>query len=324
MNPIQPLPTEREISVTEPLGLAWARVKLVLFQPFDVGKWFIIGFCAWLTQLGQQGFGSPGGAFNVNSGNPPNGADLREGFNQVRNYVTENLYWLGPVILAGVILGLTLWLVFIWLNSRGQFMFLHCVARNEAEVAGPWRDYARQGNSLWLFRLALGILSLVVMGTLVALIAIPIVQMVGAGQPHAGGIALAAGAFLLLLGAGLVFFLIGKLTTDFVVPIMLLRGSKCLAGWRELRALLSGHWGDLFLYLLFQLVISILIGAAIMVVVLITCCLAGCLFALPYLGTVLLLPVLMFQRAYTAHYLAQFGREFDVFAQPQNDRASVS
>jgi hypothetical protein len=31
------------------------RVKRVLFQPFDLGKWFIIGFCAWLAFLGDGG-----------------------------------------------------------------------------------------------------------------------------------------------------------------------------------------------------------------------------------------------------------------------------
>jgi hypothetical protein len=45
----------REISVTEPLTLAYDRVKLILFQPFELGKWFTIGFCAWLAGLGERG-----------------------------------------------------------------------------------------------------------------------------------------------------------------------------------------------------------------------------------------------------------------------------
>jgi molecular chaperone DnaJ len=28
-------------------------VKRVLFQPFDLGKWFVIGFAAWLAHLGD-------------------------------------------------------------------------------------------------------------------------------------------------------------------------------------------------------------------------------------------------------------------------------
>jgi len=55
---IEPLSSRpREISVTEPLTLAYDRMKLVLFQPFDPGKWFVIGFCAWLAGLGESGAG---------------------------------------------------------------------------------------------------------------------------------------------------------------------------------------------------------------------------------------------------------------------------
>ena len=44
-----------------------------------------------------------------------------------------------------------------------------------------------------------------------------------------------------------------------------------------------------------------------------TCCCAACLFALPYVGTVILLPVHVFIRSYSLYYLAQYGRELDVF-----------
>jgi hypothetical protein len=58
------------------------------------------------------------------------------------------------------------------------------------------------------------------------------------------------------------------------------------------------------------------IGILIVMVVLVTCCCAGCLLLLPYLGTVLLLPVLVFRRAYPLYFLAQFGPEYDVFPPP--------
>jgi hypothetical protein len=35
--------------------------------------------------------------------------------------------------------------------------------------------------------------------------------------------------------------------------------------------------------------------------------------AIPYLGTVLLLPVLVFKRSYSIYFLRQFGPEYDVF-----------
>ena len=37
------------ISVIDPISPAIERTKLVLFQPFDLGKWFKLGFCAFLV-----------------------------------------------------------------------------------------------------------------------------------------------------------------------------------------------------------------------------------------------------------------------------------
>jgi hypothetical protein len=94
---------------------------------------------------------------------------------------------------------------------------------------------------------------------------------------------------------------------------MFRRGNKCLEAWGELGSLLRAHAGSFVLYLLMQIVLSMAIGMLVLVVVLVTCCIAGCFLAIPYIGTVLLLPVLVFQRAYSLHFFAQFGPAFDVF-----------
>ena len=48
------------VSVIDPVTPAIDRVKLILFRPFDLGKWFVIGFCAWLAYLGTGGGGGGG------------------------------------------------------------------------------------------------------------------------------------------------------------------------------------------------------------------------------------------------------------------------
>jgi len=217
------------------------------------------------------------------------------------------------VVVAVVLLGLILWVVFTWLNSRGKFMFLHCVALNAAEVEVPWKKFASAGNSLWRFQLGLGLVGMAVMLPLLALIIIPVLQMVLRGAPNAAGIVVAAVALLGLIAAAIGLAIIGKLLTDFVVPIMFLRNKPCLAGWSELGGLLAAHLGSFVLYFLMQILLGIVIGALVLIVILVTCCIAGCFMMIPYIGTVLLLPVLVFKRAYSLHFLAQFGPEYDVF-----------
>jgi len=302
------------LSVTDPLSRALDRVKLVLFQPFDLGKWFVIGFCAWLAFLGESG-----GGFHANfpfNWSDHRGRRLDREFEQVRDYVMSNLHWIVPLVMTLVVLGLVLGLVITWLSSRGRFMFLHCVALNRAEVADPWRRYAREGNSLFLFRLVIGLICLIVTLPLV-IVGIGIGwRMFNHGRPHFGGVLELMGLGLILLVLAMVFALIGKLTRDFVVPLMYLRHQGTCACWKELLRLLAAYAGDFILWLLFQIVLAIAIGLLIFAVVIVTCCCAGCLMSIPYLGTVLLLPVLVFNRAYALHYLAQFGPAYDVFTPP--------
>jgi hypothetical protein len=309
----------REINVAEPVSPALERVKHVLFRPFNLGKWFIIGFCAWLAQLGE---GGAGGNFNFNNFGQHHGSEdnFRQGLARARDFVLDNLDWIVPLAAVLVVVGLALWLVFLWLNSRGKFMFLHCVALDKAEVAEPWHQFANEANSLFLFRLVLGLVAMICTLPLLIIAVIIIARMFLAGHLIPNAIFSAIGFGLLFFGMAIVFTIIRKLTLDFVVPIMFLRRNRCLSAWKELGHLISSHVGTFILYFLFQIVLAMAIGVIVFGVVIITCCIAGCLMMLPYVGTVLLLPVLMFKRCYSLYFLAQFGRDYDVFPpepQPQ-------
>ena len=67
---------------------------------------------------------------------------------------------------------------------------------------------------------------------------------------------------------------------------------------------------------LFQIVLGLATGIVIVIAFLATCCIACCVMMLPYLGTVLLLPILVFKRSYSLYYFAQYGPPYDVFPLP--------
>ena len=102
---------------------------------------------------------------------------------------------------------------------------------------------------------------------------------------------------------------------------MYVNNSTCMEGWSRFRLLLSGNKGRFALYILFQIVISMAIGAIVMAVVIATCCCAACILGIPYIGTVLMLPILVFQRSYSLYYLAQYGPRFNVFDWAQDEAA---
>jgi len=309
------------ISVTLPVGQAIDRVKKVLFQPFDLGRWFVIGFCAWLAYLGEGG-GFPGN-FHGGGGHGHGGHSVREGLEQARDYVLHNLAWIVPLAIALIVVSLVIWLVVLWLSSRGRFMFLHCVALNAAEVRAPWAKFAGEANSLFLFRLVISLSGLAVMLPLAGAFLLVVLRMAFREAVNPAGLLLAVALVLVMIAVGLVFWLVGRLTTDFVVPLQFLRRSRCLDAWRELGSLMRGNVGNLILFYLFWIVLAIALAVLVLGVVLVTCCVAGCLFAVPYLGTVLLLPILIFKRAYSLHYLAQFGPAYDVFPPPATSASGI-
>jgi hypothetical protein len=315
MNTPELTPSDRgAVSVTAPVGLAIEHVKRMLFRPFDLGKWFVVGFCAWLALLTE---GGGGGRMNFNFplGERRGGqVDPAAEFAKAKEYVLANLNWIVPVAIVVLVLALAVGVLLLWLSSRGKFMFLHCVALNRAEVAAPWNHYGRQANSLFTVRLLLALA-----GTALALPLLAVVGWMAFRMFRANGVLGPELAWAILAGLGffvacLVFGIIGKLLDDFVVPLMALRHLRCREACREFWGMLRARPGDFGLYLLFSVVLGIALGVITIVVLLCTCCFC-LLAALPYIGTVILLPLFVFSRSYSLFYFAQFGPAFDVFAQ---------
>jgi len=314
---------EPTVSVAFPVSHALDWTKRILFQPFDLYRWLVIGFTAWLASLGEwSGGGGGGGGGGIGGrgggGASPTtiGASAREFWDNARLYVAENLTWLVPAVILATITLVVLGVLILWLSSRGRFMFLHNVALNQADIVAPWSTYQRQGNSLFFFRLSVALIGLLVSLPLLVLLAVSSIAMINSGSLTLGSTLLAIGAGLGLIVLGIAFALVEKLTKDFVVPIMWMRQPSCLAAWKEYGALLRSHLGTFALYILFHILLTLGAGVLILAIVLLTCCIAGCLFALPYLGTVFLLPVLVFFRSYSLLYLAQFGPDYSVFQTP--------
>ncbi len=323
-------PQETQISVIDPISPAIERVKTILFQPFVLRRWFVIGFCAWLAYLGSGGGGGGGPHFNF-PGGQQHDPQVQEALHHAKEVTLDNLYWILPVAIIGVLLIIGFLVLLTWLSSRGHFMFLHCVALNKAEIKVPWRKFKKQGNSLFLFRVVVGLISLAFFALIAGTIAfVAVLCFVSRSRPSALGIVLIILlSILAMIPAVIVVALIKKFTLDFVVPIMSLRQGTCLAAWREFWTLLTGNKGKFILYILFQIVIALAIGVIGATVaclfsclfLCITCGIACCLMILPpfsiaygYIITVLLLPLSVFKRSYSLLYLRQYGPSFDVFS----------
>ncbi len=302
------------ISCTVPVNTAWERMKTMLFRPFDMGKWFTLGFSAWLATLGQNG----GGAGNFRGVgdllNEAKGGEANAGLEKVKEFYSAHAAIIGVVVVVAVVLMVVLGLLFLWLRCRGQFMFLDNMVHNRAQVKEPWERTKHYGDSLFKWNIVF------------ALICFAIFLLLAAGAGF--GVALpwvkahhfvmaTVPVIVLLSVLGLAYVLvtacIGVLRDDFVVPLMYRFDLTATQGWARFMPLFRSHRGDFILYLLFRFLLLIAAQACIVVFILITCCIGGCVLSIPYVGIVLALPVPVFFQAYALDYLRQFGKDYKLF-----------
>ena len=108
----------------------------------------------------------------------------------------------------------------------------------------------------------------------------------------------------------------GMCIDNFVVPLMYLRNKAAWPACKEFIAtMLRGRFWTFVLFWLMHGVLGLGCGAAMIAVVLMTCCTAWCVLALPYLGTVLMLPIFVFLRAYSLYFFEQFGPTFRIMVE---------
>jgi len=91
---------------------------------------------------------------------------------------------------------------------------------------------------------------------------------------------------------------------------MYCRRCGALAALREVAKLVTSYPVPFLLYVLFSIVLAVAGAILSCVITCVTCCIAS----IPYIGTVVLLPLYTFYYAFTLLFLRQFGPEYDVWA----------
>ncbi len=295
-----------KIEIIKPFGEAFELMKRILFQPFDFKKWFVIGFAAFLSGH-ISGLNLPIG--NLGGSHPRNENIPSPDFEQWKP-------WLPIIIVALVAVILILIVLFSWLKARGNFIFTDCIARNRAAIAAPWREYRREGNSYFLFLLLVGFGSLSIFGVLA--LGGFLLGLFGPGLAHTTMTPLLIIFLVLFLMLWIFFAFVFGVISYFMVPLMYVKRCRSGEAFRQVAGLFFENAGSFILFCLFGF--CLLLGAGMIggIAICLTCCLA----ALPYIGTVILLPVWVCLRAFGLCFIRQFGADYDVWvAGPQSSPA---
>ncbi|MDA0991307.1 MAG: DUF4339 domain-containing protein, partial [Verrucomicrobia bacterium] len=237
-----PLP----ISCTSPVEAAWSGMKQILFAPFDIGKWFVLGFSAWLATLCEGGGGGGSIQLPTDWDEAMSGGGHDKFVNQLidaESMLRDNV---GIVVSVGFAIFLVIFvisLVVLWVRSRGRFMFLDNIVNNRTEIKYPWRAYKEHGNSLFWWSFGYGLICLAVAVVLLVVfvfsVVVPCVEVRSfspAAWPGIWFAAITLPIYLLVIGY------IERFLNDFVVPLMYNFDLTATEAWSKLFGLMRGRF----------------------------------------------------------------------------------
>jgi hypothetical protein len=286
----------------------------ILFRPFDLVRWFSIGFCAWLAAFGAGGCGLEGIDFRklraaVKSREVPI-EDLQREFQKLLDAIPREVTQGLVIVLAvAAVMVIVVSLLFAWLRARGTFMVLHRLHRPYATIRESWEEAGLTAGSLFRWRVGLWLCGaaaiLLTLGGMMRTVILPAWQD---GGLHAAALnvkMLATWSGLLVVVIA-VYSLVQALTHHFVEPVMYWRKVGVLAAWRVVGDLCGQYWGAVGFYFLWLLWWWFLATLALLGFVLLTCCIGCVVIVLPFLGAVALLPLTLFFRAAGMEFVRQW------------------
>lgn len=307
-----------DISYSGPIGRAWNRMKVALFKPFDLNKWFILGFTAFLAGLASWHNGTVGSRWSD-----------RGSFREFVDFPSRAWQWLNShlllfmVIIFALAVFIAVVIIILWLSARGSFMFLDNVVRDKAEISVPWKRFKTLGNSLFVWHLVFGLIGLSLSILFSVFFFITAAHYYKDRSDFPIPIILAVGMALFFLFVVIIIAYIFLFLRHFVVPIMYKNNIKTVPAWHIFLSVFGQHPLYFILYGLLVFVLMIAFVIAVIFAGLITCCLGWFLLVIPYIGTVITLPVWYFFRAFSLEFLAQFGPEYELFARPESPSGST-
>ena len=219
-----------------------------LLTPFDVRPWLVLGIIAFFVS-GVSGF-NPSASINI--------SDIISAPLFSTPAVAPGpapALGVGAVLAILVLVGLSIVvaIVFAYFGALLEFVFVEVARTQEVRIRGFAGNYLRAGLALLLFRIAIGI---IVIGMVIGAVVFTV---------------LTAGIFLLFLFiaspiivlVAIGIWVIGRFTTDFVVPIMIAEETGILSAWERLATDVRTAWKQYAVYALVRALLGVLAGIVV-------------------------------------------------------------
>lgn len=344
---------------SEIIRSSWEWTKTVLFRPFSLKKWIFLCIIAILAaeisgcnlnlninipaekpkeEMVQAGVISPSPSPSSEEQGSPNPLPVGE---------RSISMWLILAIIAGIIIGLALLILFMWIYSRFSFIFLNSIVKNDASIKGPFRENKSIGNSFFKWNIALFCIFVGVV-ILIALLAGGTIYLFRNVSILWKILLIIIPWALIALAIIIIFSILNLIVRDLVLPVMFKNREGIINGWREIIPVIKREKLNLIKYILIKLGLRILtailagfFAMAVMFALLIQFGVIGgvlysasfllpeflrlgyyvllillgviCLIGIIILVNLALLPVPVYFRSFSLKFLAGLDQRYDLF-----------
>ncbi len=254
---------------------AFSRTRKALFEPFDFWKWAKLALIIFLLGGAGSNYGGNYGGSGTNYQAGPD--DFKDTFpeidpGQVPGYPFDgmrpdlnNMHFseISWIIITGIVLVLLLVLVFSYISSVMEFVFVESLVRNEVLFWDYSRKFLGKGFYLLLIRFGIGLLFLLLIG----IAALPLVPKLLESPSDFSWPALIGGFFwifavifgLAILGSFINSFL------NFAIPLSIYRETGILSAFGLAFGNFRKSWKELVVYWIIRFFLRI--GIAIFVAI---------------------------------------------------------
>ncbi|WP_174589989.1 DUF7544 domain-containing protein [Methanocella conradii] len=246
------------------VGTAFGKTKKILLEPFNGWTWLKLMIIVFFVGNGVYQLVSQ---FS-NMANYPVGPYDRQAYEQAVSSILSNMTLIA--ILIGVILLIILViLLFAYLRNVFSYVLIQALTSGDVHIIKPFIENLGRGFRLFIFTLAVGLLSFAV----IICMLIPMIGSIIIGVTM-GTIALilAILVFVILLLIMIAFSIAVSIfvgfTYDFVAPMVYFRGAGIIESWKWLWASIKKDWKQYGVYVIARWALELGVGILLMFIAL--------------------------------------------------------
>ncbi|WP_440955870.1 DUF7544 domain-containing protein [Methanosarcina sp. Mfa9] len=238
---------------------AFSRTRKALFEPFDFWKWAKLALIIFFVGGAGSNFGGNyGGSGNNYQASPDEFEDI---FPEIDpGQIAE----VSGIIIAGIVLVLLLVLVFSYISSVMEFVFVESLVKNEVLFWAYSRKFLGKGFNLLLIRFGIGLVFLLLIG----IAALPLVSKLLENTSDFSWPALVGGfiwLFAVITGLAILGSFINSFL-NFAIPLSIYRETGILSAFGLAFGNFRKSWKELLVYWVVRF--FLMIGITIFVVIL--------------------------------------------------------